>query len=73
MIETGSDSEAILQELLARYLNLLAGDASGGCSFALATGQSRGSPQGSGWPQGTWAVDHLLLDDDAQLPFDHDR
>ena len=30
MIETGSDSEAILQELLARYLNLLAGDASGG-------------------------------------------
>jgi hypothetical protein len=63
---TGYASEAVLQELLARYPNLLAGDDSGGAAPRrwLLLGRESGLPdQGDGAAR--WAVDHLLLDQDA--------
>jgi hypothetical protein len=62
---TGYASEAVLQELIARFPNLLAGDDSGAAERRwLLVGRESGLPdqeQGSA----RWAVDHLLLDQDA--------
>jgi hypothetical protein len=63
---TGYASEAVLQELIARYPNLLAGDDSGGAAARrwLLLGRESGLPdQDDGAAR--WAVDHLLLDQDA--------
>jgi hypothetical protein len=62
---TGYASEAVLQELIARFPNLLAGDDSDAAERRwLLIGRESGLPdqeEGSA----RWAVDHLLLDQDA--------
>src|SRR5439155_16309436 len=63
---TSYASEAVLQELIARYPNLLAGDDSDDAAARrwLLLGRESGLPdQQDGAAR--WAVDHLLLDQDA--------
>lgn len=60
------DSEALLQELIAHYPNLLAGNITTGGEPARFLLIAREAPipkeaGGAGW----WAVDHLFLDQDA--------
>lgn len=66
MSEAPYDSEAILQELLARYPRLLAGDQLGdGVArrwMLVKRELSLASEEGGG---GRWSVDHLFLDQDA--------
>jgi hypothetical protein len=63
---TGYANESVLQELIARFPNLLAGDESSLAATRrwLLVGRERGLPdQEDGAAR--WAVDHLLLDQDA--------
>ncbi len=66
MTEAPYDSEAVLQELLARFPDLLAGDQIGGDyprSWVLVDRES-GIPDVEGGV-GRWSVDHLFLDQDG--------
>jgi hypothetical protein len=66
MKEQPYDSEEVLQELLARYPNLLAGDQMDGESprrWMLITREMGVPDEEEG--HGRWSVDHLFLDQDA--------
>src|SRR5262245_55196945 len=66
MREQAYDSEALLQELLARYPNLLAGDQIAPTEprrWLLITREASLPSEEMG--SGRWAVDHLFLDQDA--------
>jgi hypothetical protein len=65
MHEQPYDSEAVLQELLAKHPNLLAGDQLGGVPrrwLHVDREQPVPAEEGSG---GRWSLDHLFLDQDA--------
>lgn len=66
MLEHAYDSEAVLQELLAKHPSLLAGDQLSGTSprrwLLVAREASLPAEQDGG---GRWSVDHLFLDQDA--------
>jgi hypothetical protein len=66
MPETAYDSEALLQELLARYPNLLAGDQIDSAAprqwLLIAREVPLPSEEGGA---GRWSVDHIFLDQDA--------
>src|SRR5215467_1408492 len=65
MDESRYDSEAVLQELLAKYPDLLAGDAVGDEPRRwLLVDREAGLPTEEDGG-GRWAVDHLFLDQDA--------
>ena len=66
MTERAYDSEAFLQDLLARYPNLLAGDQMDSVAprrWLLVTREMALPSEEEG--PGRWAVDHLFLDQDA--------
>lgn len=66
MTERPYDSEAVLQELLARYPDLLAGaqvDPAEPRRWLLVTREA-GVPDHAGGP-GRWSIDHLFLDQDG--------
>ena len=66
MSETAYDSEAVLQELLARYPNLLTGDAHyEGPARRWALLSREVSITSIGGTSGAWSVDHLFLDQEA--------
>ena len=66
MGETGYDSESILQELLTKYPNLLAGDQIDRASPRkwLLVKREKSIPGDQG-ASGRWSVDHLFLDQDG--------
>lgn len=66
MTEAPYDSEAILQELLAHYPNLLTGDSTNEAATHRWLLVSREvSLLSQGGSSGTWSVDHLFLDEEA--------
>ncbi|MEW6581818.1 MAG: hypothetical protein AB1416_03575 [Actinomycetota bacterium] len=66
MTESAYDSEAVLQELLARYPNLLTGDAhDGGPPRRWLLVSREVSLASIGGTSGVWSVDHLFLDQDG--------
>lgn len=66
MTETAYDSEVVLQELLARYPNLLTGDAhNDGPPRRWALVSREVSLTSVGGTSGAWSVDHLFLDQDG--------
>lgn len=66
MLEQPYDSEALLQELLAKYPNLLAGDQMNNAAPRrwLLISREAGLPSEEGGAN-RWSVDHLFLDQDA--------
>lgn len=66
MAETAYDSEAVRQELLARYPNLLTSDAGNdGPPRRWVLVSREVSLTSVGGTSGAWSVDHLLLDQDG--------
>lgn len=66
MLEQPYDSEALLQELLAKYPNLLAGDQMNNASprrWLLISREARLPSEEGG--ANRWSIDHLFLDQDA--------
>ncbi|MGE0136017.1 MAG: hypothetical protein AB7L91_09735 [Dehalococcoidia bacterium] len=66
MSESPYDSEAVLQALLAKFPNLLAGDSSGSGAARrwLLIGREASLPDDED-AAGRWSVDHLFVDQDA--------
>jgi hypothetical protein len=66
MTEAPYDSEDVLQELIAKFPDLLAGDQLSGSEARrwLLIGREPGVPDEEGGA-GRWALDHLFLDQDA--------
>lgn len=65
MRETAYDSEAMLQSLLASHPQLLSGDSSGTPDRKWLLVRREMAIRADGGSAGTWAVDHLLLDQDG--------